>query len=44
MRNIGRLRSVEDKLTEDLKGTTISLRQLGKKYGVTYQAIFDFAK
>jgi hypothetical protein len=44
MRNIGRLRSVEDKLTEDLKRTTIPLRQLGKKYGVTYQAIFDFYK
>ena len=43
MRNIGRLRNVEDKRTEDLKRTTIPLRQLGKKYGVTYQAIFDFA-
>ena len=43
MRNIGRLRNVEDQLTEDLKRTTIPLRQLGKKYGVTYQAIFDFA-
>ncbi len=44
MGNIGGLKRVEDRLTRDLKRTTISFRQLGKKYGVTHQAIFEFAQ
>lgn len=44
MGNIGRLRGVADRLTKDLKNTTISFRRLGKKYGVTHQAIFGFAQ
>jgi hypothetical protein len=36
------LRDVEDQLTKDLEGTTITLRMLAKKYGVSYQAIFQF--
>ena len=38
----GQLRRVEDRLTKDLEGTTIPLQILGKKYGVSKQAIFGF--
>jgi hypothetical protein len=41
---IGKLRGAEDKLARDLEKTTISFRQLGKKYGVTRQAIYEFVK
>ena len=43
-RGKGKLRGVEDHLIKDLKNTTISLRRLGKKYGVSYQAIFLFCQ
>jgi hypothetical protein len=36
------LRRVEDRLTKDLERTTITFRMLAKKYGVSYQAIFNF--
>ena len=42
MGTIGQLRGVEDRLTKDLEGTTIPLQILGKKYGVSKQAIFGF--
>jgi len=38
----GQLRKVEDQLIKDLEGTTIPQWRLGKKYGVSKQAIFDF--
>jgi hypothetical protein len=44
MGNRGELERVEERLTKDLKITTIPFRQLGKRYGVSRQAIFDFAK
>ena len=42
MENVGKLRRVEDRLKKDLEETTIRLLSLGKKYGVSKQAIFDF--
>jgi hypothetical protein len=39
---VGQLREVEDRLIKDLEETTIPLLRLGKKYGVSKQAIFDF--
>jgi hypothetical protein len=39
----GQLRGVEDQLIKDLEETTDSFRTLGKKYGVSGQAIFAFA-
>jgi hypothetical protein len=40
----GILRSKEDNLIKDLKETTLSFKKLGKKYGVSRQAIYDFSK
>jgi hypothetical protein len=40
----GQLRRIGDRLIRDLEETTISLSMLGKKYGVTKQAIFRFCK
>ena len=42
MGTVGQLRRVEDRLTKDLEGTTIPVQILGKKYGVSKQAIFFF--
>ena len=42
MGNAWKLRKVKDRLIEDLKETTLSFRRLGKKYGVSRQAIFAF--
>ena len=39
---VGQLREVEDKLIKDLEGTTIPQWRLGKKYGVSKQAIYQF--
>ena len=38
----GQLSRVEDRLIKDLEETTIPFRRLGKKYGVSKQAIFAF--
>ena len=38
----GQLRRVENRLIKDLEETTISFPRLGKKYGVSKQAIFGF--
>ena len=42
MGTAGQLKEVEDQLRKDLEQTTIPLRKLGKKYGVSSQAIFSF--
>ena len=34
----------EDKLVKDLKETSLSFKKLGKKYGVSRQAIYHFCK
>jgi len=39
---VWKLRKVQDRLIKDLKETTLSFRSLGKKYGVSGQAIFSF--
>ena len=39
---IGQLRGVEDRLIKDLKKTTLPLSKLGKKYGVSKQALSYF--
>ena len=44
MRNIGRLRNVEDRLIKDLKKSILTFADLGKRYGVSRQAIFQFAQ
>jgi biotin operon repressor len=44
MRNIGQLRRVEKQLIKDLKESALSLVNLGKRYGVSRQAIFQFAQ
>jgi hypothetical protein len=38
------LRNVEDQLTKDLEGTTITFRMLANKYGVSKQAISYFCQ
>jgi len=40
--NRGRLTRVKDRLIKDLEETTITFWMLGKKYGVSRQAIFNF--
>jgi hypothetical protein len=42
MGTVGELRKVEDRLIKDLEQATITLSKLGKKYGVSRQAIFNF--
>jgi len=44
MRRRGTLRGKEDNLLRDLKRTTLSFKKLGKKYGVSRQAIHLFRK
>ena len=44
MRRWGILRSKEDDLVRDLKETTLSFKKLGKKHGVSRQAVHGFSK
>ena len=44
MRIWGVLNGKEDNLVEDLKETTLSFKKLGKKYGVSRQAIHNFSR
>jgi len=44
MRRSGILQGKKDNLIKDLKETTLSFKKLGKKYGVSRQAIYDFSK
>ena len=44
IRRWGILRGKEDDLVRDLKETTLSFKKLGKKYGVSRQAIHGFCK
>ena len=44
MRRWGILRGKEDDLVRDLKETTLSFKKLGKKYGVSRQAVYAFFK
>jgi biotin operon repressor len=44
MASRGILRGKEGKLVKDLEGTTLSFKKLGKKYGVSRQAIYGFSK
>jgi len=44
MRRWGKLHGKEDSLVRDLKGTTLSSKKLGKKYGVSGQAVYGFCK
>jgi hypothetical protein len=44
MGSIGKLKRVEDLIIKDLENTTISFRRLGKKYGLSHQAIFAFSQ
>ncbi len=44
MKNTWKLRRVEDRLKKDLKESTLSFAELGKRYGVSRQAIFEFAQ
>ena len=44
MRRWGILRGKEDNLLKDLKETTLSFKKLGKKYGVSRQAVYVFYK
>jgi len=44
MKKWGILRGKEDDLVRDLKKTTFSFKKLGKKYGVSRQAVLAFCK
>jgi biotin operon repressor len=44
MRRWGILQGKKDNLMKDLEGTTLSFKKLGKKYGVSRQAIHGFSK
>jgi len=44
MKRWGILRGKEDDLLEDLKRTSLPFEKLGKKYGVSRQAIHNFCK
>jgi hypothetical protein len=44
MRRWGILRGKKDDLLRDLKKTTLSFKKLGKKYGVSWQAVRAFSK
>ena len=44
MRTWGILEDNKDNLIKDLEGTTLSSKKLGKKYGVSRQAVHDFSK
>jgi hypothetical protein len=40
----GILEDKKDNLVKDLEGTTLSFRKLGKKYGVSRQAVHEFSR
>jgi hypothetical protein len=40
----GRLQGKEDDLVTDLKETTLSFKKLGRRYGVSRQAVYGFSK
>ena len=44
MQTFGKLERVQNRLTEDLRKTTIPLQKLGEKYGVSRQAISYFCQ
>jgi len=44
MRRWGILRGKKDDLVRDLKETTLSFKKLGKRYGVSWQAVYGFCK
>jgi hypothetical protein len=44
MKRWGILRGKKDDLVRDLKDTTLSFKKLGKKYGVSWQAVYGFCK
>ena len=44
MKNIGQLKRVENRLIKDLKESTLSFADLGKRYGVSKQAVCEFAQ
>ena len=44
MKRWGILRGKKDDLVRDLKKTTFSFKKLGKKYGVSWQAVYGFCK
>ena len=44
MKNTWKLRRVKDRLMKDLKKSALSFAELGKRYGVSRQAIFEFAQ
>jgi biotin operon repressor len=44
MKHTWKLRSVGDRLIKDLEETTLSFAELGKRYGVSRQAIFGFCQ
>ena len=44
MGRIGQLNGVEDQLIKDLKESTLTFAELGKRYGVSRQAIFAFCR
>ncbi len=44
MRKRNTLQGKEDKLVKDLEETTLSFKKLGKKYGVSRQAVHEFFK
>ena len=44
MASKGQLKRVGDRLVKDLKESTLSFAELGKRYGVSRQAIFEFSK
>ncbi len=44
MRRLGILRGKEKDLVKDLKKAALSLKKLGKKYGVSRQAVHNFSK
>jgi len=44
MENIGALKRVKDRLVKDLKKSTVSFAELGKRYGVSRQAVFAFCQ
>ncbi len=44
MASKGQLKRVKDRLIKDLKVSTLSFGELGKRYGVSRQAVFEFAQ
>ena len=44
MARLGKLQGKEDNLVKDLKETTLSFKKLGRRYGVSRQAVHAFSK